>query len=267
MRRRGDRWIAGLHPYDDPDAVFPLTDCPITDESVLAVWREILAADRFLPPVAALRGSVRDATLSLEGGPRHWAAHAEFFAAVPSLTELWWDGSLLHRRDASPLGVSFAQINTALAASLRTEIIDRAWRFAPTRVVDAYAGRGDVALALAERGAHVTAIEIDSAASEWARDHLPAGSRALTGRVEDLLADALPADLAILNPPRAGVHESVTELLAQPEGPAAIIYVSCDPATLARDVSRLAPYRISAIRAFDMFPQTAHVETVCELVR
>jgi 23S rRNA (uracil1939-C5)-methyltransferase len=267
MRRNGDRWIAGLHPYDDPDAVFPLTDCPITDESVLAVWREILAAGRWLPPVASLRGSVRDATLSLEGGPRHWDTHAEFFAAVPSLAELWWDGRVLHRRDASPLGVSFAQINTALAAVLRAEVIDRAWRFAPARVVDAYAGRGEVALALAERGAHVTAIEIDSAASEWTRDHLPAGSRALTGRVEDVLGDALPADLVIANPPRTGLAERVTELLSGPEGPTAIVYASCDPATLARDVSRLAPYRISAIRAFDMFPQTAHVETVCELVR
>jgi tRNA/tmRNA/rRNA uracil-C5-methylase (TrmA/RlmC/RlmD family) len=46
----------------------------------------------------------------------------------------------------------------------------------------------------------------------------------------------------------------------------AIVYVSCDPATLARDLSRLPNYRIASIRAFDMFPQTAHVETVCELV-
>jgi 23S rRNA (uracil1939-C5)-methyltransferase len=267
MRRHGDRWIAGLHPYDDPNAVFPLTDCPITDESVLAVWRDILAADRWLPPVASLRGSVRDATLSLEGGPRHWATHAEFFAAVPSLAELWWDGHLLHRRDATSLGVSFSQINTSLASSLRADVIDRAWRYAPTHVVDAYAGRGEVAAALAQRGAQVTAIEVDDAASAHTRSTLPPGSRALTGRVEDLLAESLPADVAILNPPRTGVHDRVTELLAQPEGPAAIIYVSCDPATLARDVSRLTPYRISSVRAFDMFPQTAHVETVCELVR
>ena len=48
--------------------------------------------------------------------------------------------------------------------------------------------------------------------------------------------------------------------------PRAVIYVSCDPATLARDLSRMPRYRIASIRAFDMFPQTAHVETVCELV-
>jgi 23S rRNA (uracil1939-C5)-methyltransferase len=50
------------------------------------------------------------------------------------------------------------------------------------------------------------------------------------------------------------------------EAPRAVIYVSCDPATLARDLSRMPRYRIASLRAFDMFPQTAHVETVCELV-
>jgi 23S rRNA (uracil1939-C5)-methyltransferase len=54
------------------------------------------------------------------------------------------------------------------------------------------------------------------------------------------------------------------ETLASP--PKAIIYTSCDPGTLARDLARMPRYRIESIRAFDMFPQTAHVETVCELV-
>jgi len=78
---------------------------------------------------------------------------------------------------------------------------------------------------------------------------------------------ALPADVVIVNPPRAGLHERVTATLErQRTRPRAIIYVSCDPATLARDVSRLPGYRIASIATFDMFPQTAHVETVCELV-
>jgi 23S rRNA (uracil1939-C5)-methyltransferase len=52
----------------------------------------------------------------------------------------------------------------------------------------------------------------------------------------------------------------------RPSSPRAIIYVSCDPATLARDVGRLPGWRVAALTAFDMFPQTAHIETVCELV-
>jgi 23S rRNA (uracil1939-C5)-methyltransferase len=85
--------------------------------------------------------------------------------------------------------------------------------------------------------------------------------------VEDVLGPALPADVVILNPPRAGIDRRVAEILdgAQP-APRAVIYVSCDPATLARDVARMPSYRIASIESFDMFPQTAHVETVCELV-
>jgi 23S rRNA (uracil1939-C5)-methyltransferase len=81
------------------------------------------------------------------------------------------------------------------------------------------------------------------------------------------LPHALPVDVVILNPPRAGVDKRVTDVLdAVDPAPAAIVYVSCDPATLARDVSRLVRFRIASLESFDMFPQTAHVETVCELV-
>ena len=75
----------------------------------------------------------------------------------------------------------------------------------------------------------------------------------------------LPADAVLVNPPRAGVHERVAAALAATP-PAHLVYVSCNPATLARDVARLPGFRVAAVTAFDMFPQTAHVETVCELV-
>jgi 23S rRNA (uracil1939-C5)-methyltransferase len=70
----------------------------------------------------------------------------------------------------------------------------------------------------------------------------------------------------ILNPPRAGLDVRVTEILqAHSSATRRLLYISCNPATLARDVSRLPHFRIESLRAFDMFPQTAHVETVCEL--
>jgi 23S rRNA (uracil1939-C5)-methyltransferase len=270
MRRRAGHWIAGLHPYDDPAAVFPLSDCPITAESVLAVWRSILSHSSLLPSAAELRGSVRVDAFTLEGGSR-WDHSAEFFASVPELSELWWAPDdaplrLLHARTSDALGPSFAQVNAGLASTLHAYVVDRALVYEPSRVIDAYSGRGATALALAARGAHVTAIESDRAAASWVAERLPPGSRSIAGRVEDALSDALPADVAILNPPRAGVDAAVTDLLAN-NGPRTVIYVSCDPATLARDVARLAPYSIASVRAFDMFPQTAHVETVCELTR
>ncbi len=279
IRRRGDNWIAGLRAYDDPSRVFPLADCPITERGVVRVWRDVLGASAHFPAAAELRGSVRLSdgayTFSLEGGAR-WATHAEFFAAVPSLSDLWWEQEgrgpmLLHSRDTPGSrkrpGISFAQINPPVAAELHAHVLERARSYAPERVVDAYSGAGATAIPLARSGAVVTAIELDQLASDWCARQLPEGSRAVRGRVEDELPEALPADVVLLNPPRAGIDEKVAAALEAPgQKPRAVIYVSCNPATLARDVSRLPSYRIAGVVAFDMFPQTAHVETVCELV-
>jgi 23S rRNA (uracil1939-C5)-methyltransferase len=271
LRSRDGQWVAGLHPYDDATAVFSLRDCPITAESVLEIWRSILSRSELLPEATELRGAVNVDALTLEGGSR-WDQSPEFFSAVPELSQLWWAPEngplrLLHSRTRDAVGASFSQVNTSLASTLHAYVTSRAWSYSPSSVIDAYAGRGATALALAERGARVTAIESDRTAAAWVADRLPSGSRSIAGRVEDVLSDVLPADVAILNPPRAGVDAVVTEMLGRPEGARAIVYVSCDPATLARDVGRLSAYRVGAIRAFDMFPQTAHVETVCELTR
>ena len=73
----------------------------------------------------------------------------------------------------------------------------------------------------------------------------------------------------VLNPPRAGVDATVPALIAaQTSQVERVVYVSCDPATLARDINRLGPrWRVSAAVAFDMFPQTSHIETVCTIDR
>jgi 23S rRNA (uracil1939-C5)-methyltransferase len=278
MRRRGARWIAGLHPYDNPVDVFALADCPITDRRVVATWREIMNADAYFPDASELRGSVRitrDGPTFVMSGGRSWAARDQFSAVVPSVSALWWEpeGDSVDRRklydrrsDRSP-SASFAQVNAGVATALRDYVISRTVSCAPRTVVDAYAGAGHTAIALAQTGIAVTAVELDVEASAWSSTHLEPPSRAVAARVEDALAEYLPADLVILNPPRAGLDIRVTEILeAQPSRTSRLIYISCNPATLARDLSRLPSYRIESLRAFDMFPQTAHVETVCELV-
>ena len=277
MRRRGARWVAGLHPYDDPAAVFALADCPITDRRVVSTWREVMSADAHFPDSRELRGSVRvtngGATFVMIGG-RAWPARDQFSAAVPSVSALWWEpeGEGLRRKlydrraDRSP-SASFAQVNPEVAAILRSFVVSRITSLAPSLVIDAYSGAGHTAIALTDAGFAVTAIELDADASAWAAQHLAPPSRAVHARVEDALVSNLPADVVILNPPRAGLDVRVTEILeAQAASARRLIYISCNPATLARDVSRLPGFRIESLRAFDMFPQTAHVETVCELV-
>ena len=276
----GNDWIAGLRRIDAPDSVFPLDDCLITDEGVVREWRTVMRAAALFPDALSLRGSVRliggGYAFHLEGGTRWEQAH-ELQAAVPGLAELWWTPEHGTRRrvgspgggtDASArAGASFAQINASVGAALHADVVDRAMAHAPRTVIDAYAGTGGTAVALAGRGVAVVASEVDRAASAECAGAMPRGSRAIAARVEDALPRALPADVVILNPPRTGASAPVIAALrdAAPS-PRALVYVSCDPATLARDVGRLPGWRIAALRSFDMFPQTAHVETVCELV-
>jgi 23S rRNA (uracil1939-C5)-methyltransferase len=278
MRRGRDKqWVIGLHPYDDPVGVFQLSDCPITNERVMNVWREIMEARPYFPPASELRASVRlinddGASVVMEGGDT-WPGQAAFFDAVPSATALWWKPehrarSLIAERGARTRGsASFEQVNAGVGKQLHEYVLNRARAHRPSVVVDAYAGSGATAAPLARDGVRVVAIESDRDAATRCASLLPRGSRVVASRVEDAIDDALPADVVLINPPRVGIHEHVAAALQTIEPtPRAVVYVSCDPATLARDLSRMPRYRIASIRAFDMFPQTAHVETVCELV-
>jgi 23S rRNA (uracil1939-C5)-methyltransferase len=285
-RSRSGTWIAGLHRYDAPDEVFDLEDCPITETAVVSVWRSIRDAADLLPDGDVLRAAVRATdggyAFVVEGG-RAWPNAGALATAVPALTEIWWTPDDGHRRrfvrpvNGGPrvavgaprpeAGASFVQINREVSAALRDHVVARALAYAPAHLIDAYAGTGATAAAIARREVRVTAIEADAEAVGQCASKLPDGSRAVAARVEDVLAAELPADVVILNPPRQGVSAAVTSMLiAARPAPRAILYVSCDPATLARDVARLAGWRVAAVEAFDMFPQTAHVETVCELV-
>jgi 23S rRNA (uracil1939-C5)-methyltransferase len=276
LRWRETRWIAGLHPYDVPTAVFDLRDCPITDERVLAVWAEVRAAFGLLPHERELRVAVRlleeGASVTVEGG-RLWHDPDAMLAAVPSVSEIWWRPAAgMLRRVASraathEAGAAFTQVNAGVAASLRQHLLDRVRAHAPVHVLDAYAGTGTTAIPLASEGRQVTAIELDRAAVEVLAARIGPPSRVIAGRVEAHIDRALPADVVLLNPPRTGVEERVTAALeAHRAAVRALFYVSCDPATLARDLTRLPGYRLVTVQGYDMFPQTAHVETLCELV-
>ncbi len=128
MCRMTSGWRMGLRPYDDPSQLFQLEDCPITDERVVATWREIMRAEQSLPQDSELRGSVRlgagGSTVIIEGG-RDWRTSDRFFAAVPSAAVLWWKPERAARRliaqrpgvDASATA-SFGQVNAEAAAAL-----------------------------------------------------------------------------------------------------------------------------------------------------
>ncbi|MBN1916296.1 MAG: class I SAM-dependent RNA methyltransferase [Verrucomicrobia bacterium] len=165
---------------------------------------------------------------------------------------------------------AFAQANADIAHRLYQAVVERAGEGNAT-VVDTYCGTGLLAEQLGHRQKNVVAIELDRDAVVAARRRIQAAGlrkRVIVrrGRVEQLLADHLPADLVVLDPPRAGCDARVIRALI--EGPPArIAYISCHPAAFARDARRLvdAGYSLERVTPFDMFPQTYHVELLAEL--
>lgn len=135
------------------------------------------------------------------------------------------------------------------------------------RAFDLYCGVGLFAGALADRGVRVHGVESGRQAIEHARHNVPE-ARFTVGRVERVLAQ-LPrqTDLVVLDPPRAGAGRGVLEQIVR-RRPRAVAYVACDPAALGRDLGHMVElgWRVRSVRAFDLFPQTHHVECVAILV-
>ena len=286
LRARGTGYAGGLHAYDDPSRVFALEECPITDPRLTAAWMALKGRLRGLPTAAVdaplrlslrLNGAEDDVAVVVSGGAQWqegapWADEAR--GAVPAIAAIWWEPTgrppvLLSGNPGRDV-LAFAQVNAVVSTALREYVLDVVRALNPASVIDAYSGRGDLAAALAREGVRVTAIEADSAATHRAAQQLAAfsGSRVVTAMVESVIAESLPADVVGLKPPRRGLDVRVAAALADAArgGVHAIVYVSCDPATLARDVARLPLWRVSSIKCFDMFPQTAHEESVCVLV-
>jgi 23S rRNA (uracil1939-C5)-methyltransferase len=161
--------------------------------------------------------------------------------------------------------VSFFQGNRFLIADLVGAVIDALPPGAA--IIDLYAGVGLFAVSLAAAGRdRITAVEGDrESGADLLRNALPysAQLQAIVGRVEDQVRRGTTDDALIVDPPRTGISREAMDAVVQLR-PVRIVYVSCDPPTMARDARRLldAGYRIASMQGFDLFPNTPHVETV-----
>jgi 23S rRNA (uracil1939-C5)-methyltransferase len=137
--------------------------------------------------------------------------------------------------------------------------------------LDLYAGVGLFSMALAASYRRIVAVESSQGSAEDLKYNSPRYVKAVRSTVDAYLADRgakLRPDLVVVDPPRAGLGDRVARSLAQMGAPR-LIYVSCDPATLARDLVTLtgAGYGVAQAHLVDLFPQTYHIESVVELVR
>ena len=210
-------------------------------------------------------------------------AHLDGYLVHQDSLSIGYDGALIDGRPGEPLvfrvdSESFVQVNHDQAHNLYGRTLDYLGD-RPGALVEGYAGFGAISVMAAtrplveERPSRVTMVEEARAAAILARLHvrLHGVERAavLAGRVEDKLFQLEPGevDSLIVDPPRAGCAAPVLAEVARLR-PRRMVYVSCDPATLGRDLARLAAhgYRVEAQTLVDMFPQTYHIETVTLLV-
>jgi len=168
---------------------------------------------------------------------------------------------------------AFHQVNQFLLEPLREQVL--AWaQGTEDALVEGYCGGGFFTGALAPRFAGVAAIESDQRALRDARRIDAPNIRWIEGRVEEVLDSALGEaaqaggeTLVLLDPPREGLAGGAVAALLN-RRPARILYVSCNPATLARDVEKLSPaYLLTRNQPIDLFPRTAQIESLTELVR
>lgn len=226
----------------------------------------------------------------------------QLLAGIPGVSSFWWEAvdgsrnSLASEPAAGLMGpasegedgvepdprdvLAFSQVNTGVATALRTHVGDCVARFEPHRVLDAYAGSGALTGLLVERGYPVAAVESDpEGARQIERRLVLCGNRASTESVvlcalmESAIAEIEQLepriDAVVVNPPRGGLDARVSAMIERMSRREVkgVVYVSCDPATLARDLARMPSWQLASVRCFDMFPQTSHVETVCVLQR
>ncbi|WP_142415128.1 23S rRNA (uracil(1939)-C(5))-methyltransferase RlmD [Hathewaya massiliensis] len=174
----------------------------------------------------------------------------------------------------SPL--SFFQINPVQTEELYSKVLEYASLTGEETVFDAYCGTGTISLFLSQKAKKVYGVEV---VEDAIKDAIRNSKENKVNNVEFIVGESekeIPAliekgvkpDVVVVDPPRKGCHIDLLKAIAE-ASPEKIIYVSCDPATLARDLGILEGmgYKTIEVQPVDMFPQTAHIESVCKLVR
>jgi len=255
--------------------VLPLTSCPIAHEDINVALGVLSQVPNERPQVLVRCGTATGQML-IQPQPRPEVI--EQLSAVgldirADTMEEKLGGETFRVRPSS-----FFQTNTAQAEKMAQMVLNGLLHSQnpdgrSLTIVDAYCGVGTFALLLARHVGKVIAIEESASAIKDALWNLREVSNVeiLKGKVEDLLPALAPQiDGLVIDPPRAGCQQVVLDALIQ-HPVARVVYVSCDPSTLARDLNILChlhpAYHLYSVQPLDMFPQTAHIECVAVLER
>jgi 23S rRNA (uracil1939-C5)-methyltransferase len=258
------------------ERVMPVTECHLPERALDALWPQ-LEFDPLpgLERVGLRLGSDEEIQLTLESESQEIPEFftdldiSAVFLGLERSTLLAGDDHVLMQVLGRTFRVSagaFSQVNTAAAELLVQHMLDVLAVTPEQTVLDVYCGVGLFSAFLAERASAVVGIESSPYACYDFEINLDEFEHVslYEGDAEDILPQLnLQPDLVLVDPPRAGLAPSVLDSILR-MNPAKIAYVSCDPATLARDARRLSAggYRLAQATPFDLFPHTYHIESV-----
>jgi 23S rRNA (uracil1939-C5)-methyltransferase len=262
------------------EIILAIEECHLPQPAINEMWPQLqFERDSGIQRVSIRVGADDDLILTLEGSGGD-LPELEIEGEL-SVTHLFEDDCVLLSgrdhvimrvlgRDFRVSAPSFFQVNTAMAEKMAEHVLKLAPPAADV-MLDVYCGAGLFSAFLAPRCRRLVGIEVAPAACEDFGVNLDEYDN--VELYEAPAEDVLPAlqarpDLVIVDPPRAGVDLKALDALVQLQ-PAHIIYVSCDPSTLARDLRHLTDndYRLTRVTPFDMFPQTYHIESISMLER
>ena len=268
--------------HADREHLLLIDECHLPQEPINALWPQIkLGQDTNIFRLGIRIDTEEALMLVLESEE---ADAPEFDVDIPisavytppdaNLTVLAGEDHLVYTIFGRPLQVSarsFFQVNTAMAEKMIQFLLENLLLTEKTNVLELYAGVGLFSTFISSQVATLTAIESSGSACHDFSINLD--EFANVSLYEAPVEDVVPGlnqkfDLILMDPPRAGltpqVHDALGQLNTQQ-----IAYISCDPATLARDVKKILQkgYKLISVTPFDLFPQTAHIETIVLLER
>jgi tRNA/tmRNA/rRNA uracil-C5-methylase (TrmA/RlmC/RlmD family) len=231
-----------------------------------------LARPEVVEAAAALRGQLRNGEVEVRSDGEKVAIVLDVPPPGPIEGNVFAKGKVLsgHPRlrvlglSVSP--ASFYQVNLEINERIVADVDAALQELAPTHLLDLYAGVGNLSARAIARGVPATLVEQDRSSAADAAYNLPT-AEILTQDAGKWVPGRRFFDVALLDPPRAGAQGLLQKLVVT--RPRAILYLSCDPVTLARDLRTVAGkgYSVARVQPYDMFPGTDHVESLAVLLR
>ena len=250
------------------DGIVNIDECLLVSDKVNKLYREIKKNDLSKVKLITIRECNNGLILSITG-KMNIASLKDMCIAI------YMNNLCLYKKEDGYINIgdikykvsdkSFFQINTSNISNLYDEIVKYAEFSKNDKVIDLYCGVGSISLYIAKHVKSVLGIEIISDAINDARNNAKingiGNTQFLCGDVAKLIDDNIDGDILIVDPPRTGLDKHTIDVINKKKIKK-MIYVSCNPMTLVRDIKLLDKYELKEISVADMFPQTHHVECV-----